>query len=172
MQNLKTLTLLSLIVIFFSCSDNSKETDYRANLAGKWTYKSGSFDITVNGQDFIDYYVNVVGITSEQASQAEDALKQANSALALEGVSLNFKSGGTYEATSGGSSYSGTWSINTAGTKLTFDPGSSDAGVFDVNTLTDSNLSISFSQEDSSSDLNGDGTNDTLKIGFTINMTK
>ena len=166
--NMKNLKLLLLLVIsaflFQACSDD--ETAREGDVEGTWDVTGLNFDITINGESLSSYF------TEDEAASYESFFT-ASFEESFEGASIEFKSDGTYSSTdTDGTQGSGTWSLNSDGTKLTFDGGSADEFSFDVMTSTKSSLVLGYSETDSSMDYDDDGVNDELKFTFDLTLSK
>ncbi|MGM0581058.1 MAG: lipocalin family protein [Bacteroidota bacterium] len=147
-----------------SCNDD--ETAKEGDVEGTWDVTGLNFDITINGESMSSFF------TEDEAANYESFFT-ASFKESFEGSTIEFKSDGTYSSTdSDGNQNSGTWSLNSDGTKLTFDGGSTDEFSFDVMTSTKNSLVLGYSETDSSMDYDDDGVNDELKFTFDLTMSK
>jgi hypothetical protein len=84
---------------------------------------------------------------------------------------IQFKSDNTYTATLGGTPDSGTWSLSADAKKLTIDSNTEPPETLDVTQLTSNKLTVSLT-DNTSEDLNSDGTPETLTVSVTIPFTR
>lgn len=169
-RSLFLLLILPLTVTLTSCEDDeNEEMGGEAALTGTWTYESASIDLLVDGVPILDYFMDELGATEEEAEQFETIFE--DNANFFEGINITFESDGTYSVDDDGMTETGTWSLNEDASEITFDAGTADATVLEVFTLTNSQLSFGLSEEDSE-DLNDDDDPETLTIDLVINMTK
>ncbi len=166
-QVLKSLFIVSLAAFLLSsCSKKEKESPSQL-IVGTWNISTASVDATVDGTPFVDYLVNA-GIPQAMADSLNQAL--TSGIMVSNGSTIEFKSDGTANITESGSTTSGTWSLNSDGTKLTVDEGSQGTVVFDVVTLDAHNLDIKYSYDDM--EQQGDGSTVDIKITLEIKLTK
>jgi len=155
--------LLTAGIVITSCKKDSDPSD---DLIGTWNSTSSSFDAMVGNKTLVQYFTEDMGLS---AADAQLAVSLFNVTLQQNFTgTIKFNSDNTYTSTLGGQNETGTWSLSSDGDKLTIDPSTDDAIIFDVDTLTASQLQVHFS-ETGSDDLNGDNVPETISI--TANMT-
>jgi hypothetical protein len=167
MNLLKQTALLLLMSIFMltSCDkDEDNVNSKRDNLIGLWTITSSETEITINGTDIIEYFMAELGLSQSDAEAFAEMFQSDMTGT------IEFNSDGTYEAVSGGATNNGTWELN--GDTLTMDKGTEDEADAEIISISSSKLVLEISETDSSSDMNEDGTNDTLVVRITLNCSK
>jgi hypothetical protein len=162
---LNMLILASAIFLITSCKKDEDSGGNNNELVGKWTVTSSSFQITIDGLDFVDYLIEMLGLTEEQAQDIASGFESED----LSGT-IEFKSDGTYEAVSDSGTETGTWELN--GNTLTMDKGTIDETNLTVSTLTSSKLVIEYNESDNSTDWDLDGTNDTMTMEMRVEASK
>ncbi|ADR20926.1 hypothetical protein MATR_14480 [Marivirga tractuosa] len=161
--NLLTVLFLGLFV-FQACNSDEKATE--GEIEGKWNVSDLSFDFTINGEDFSDYF-------SDDPSTADlvESILTASYQDSFGGT-LEFKSDGSYVATGDNNSTDeGTWSVNSDGTVLTLDGGTAEEFAFDIVTSTNSSLVLQFTQTESQ-DIDFDGTVDEVSTSLNLSLSK
>ena len=168
LQHLKTILLfITAAGILFSCSkkDDEKPAD---QVVGNWNISSASFDETVNGKTLVQYLQDIGGTQSE----IDSVQQMLNSVLESQfSGSINIKSDNTYTITIGGTTSGGTWSINSAGDKITITPSGGDPVEYDIIKLDSNNLEVKFTMNQYA-DLNQDGTPETVVITIDMKLSR
>jgi hypothetical protein len=139
-SNLKFLFILGIVSVLISytgCNDDD-ENSKESLLIGVWTITDADIDATIGGMSIVDYLVNIEGYSQVQA-EAMAALFQAMLLPNFTGT-IEFKENHTYVTTFGGDVDDGTWSLNSAGDKITLDAGTIYEMVIDIVSLTASTL--------------------------------
>lgn len=157
--NFRNLILVLITGLIFSgCSKEKKATD---NLVGTWTIGTTNISTMVGTRTMAQYFTDVMGMSVADAQTysvlANQAIQQSFSGT------IQIKSDNTFSATFGGKSETGTWSLNSDGTKLTITSGSSGTTVFDIVELTSSILKIRVTDL-ITEDLNNDGTPESITV--------
>lgn len=165
--NFRNLILVIITGLVFSgCSKEKKATD---NLVGTWTIGSTNISTMVGTRTMEQYFTDVMGLSVADAQTysvlANQAIQQSFSGT------IQIKSDNTYSATFGGKSETGTWSLNSDGTKLTITSGSSGTTVFDIVELTSSILKIRVTDL-ITEDLNNDGTPESITVTADLTFNK
>jgi len=136
---------------------------------GTWTAGTPTFTAMVGTKTLTQYYTDVVGLSATEAAQYAAI---ANLALMLTfSGTIQFKSDNTYTANLGGTPDSGTWSLSADAKKLTIDSNTEPPETLDVTELTSNKLTVSLT-DNTSEDLNDDGTDETLTVSVTIPFTR
>ena len=171
-MNKKLPNLKLILIILISAgilSACSKKTETPSNqLIGTWTISSATADITVNGKSLTQYYTDL-GSTQTEAAQLAQIIESSIQQSFTGTVTV--KSDNTYTATISGSTDSGTWSLNSDGTKLTLVDSNNVSSTYDIVNLDSHNLELSFVTTEQD-DLNSDGTPDTITLNVNMKLTK
>jgi len=165
------LTLFALVG-FMGCSedDEVKTVATEADLVGTWTMQSSEVDFTVNGQDIIDYMIEVLKISEEEATIQKEILE--GGAAMESGMTIELKSNHTYIAKETGEDPDdGTWKLSSDGKKLLIDEGTVDEMEFEFKSIASNNLSL-FTERSGKMDFDEDGTDETVEVKMTLNLTK
>ncbi len=170
--NIKNWLLIGFMFLFLAACNNDDEDEAgtEADLVGLWTTQSVSLDVTLNGEDFLQYLVEALGV-SESEAQAFMDLSLGDLKNNFEGT-VDMKSDGTYVSTFGDETIDGTWSLSSDGKKLTLDAGTTDEITMDIVELTSNTLKLAFSETETTEDIDGDDVNDELKIDIEMTLTK
>jgi len=129
--------LMLVFVIYFSCNNDDEDNETNL-LIGVWTVTDADYELSIEDISFVDYLVNIAGFTEMEAEEALDYLLAWYN---FEGT-LEFKADQTYVAAIGDNIDNGTWSLNSAGDKITFDAGTHDEGIAVIISLTTNTLVI------------------------------
>jgi hypothetical protein len=99
-----------LIVCISSCS---KEDDISATykkICCEWVVTNIQFDVTIGGQDFVDFLIDFYDLTEEEAQavfeENENAYRESWTGT------MHFKQDGTYEFNVGGEYHSNNWYLS------------------------------------------------------------
>lgn len=172
LRSLFILGLLATFSVLVSCNDDDEPKV--SQIVGTWNYDSYKLDITVDGQDLLNYLVQVMGLTQEEAIFAKAFFTASLFEDSdLEGTTFTFNADGTYSVKNGGvEEDSGTYQVQNNNTKLVLT--SSDDGTvqeFEIETLTSNRMIVSF--EDSfEEDINEDETLEEVGLDFELTMVK
>jgi hypothetical protein len=162
--NIKRNPVIAFLLIFaLGACQKDNSTGGSGNIVGKWSVTSSNVKITVNGTDIVQYLVDNLGLTQQQA----ETMANSYATEAMNGT-IEFKSDGTYSTTSDQGTTTGTWDLSSDKKKLTLDAGTSDEVIIDVKSLTSSKLVLT-ETDTQTEDVNADNTPDTLVS--TINIT-
>lgn len=160
------LILMGLVVLTITSCEKDSDGDTKANeIIGVWTISSSTFEGTINGVDIVQYFMDAFGV-----SQAVAESFTADFYEEITGTA-NFKADGTYTMTTNGSTDNGSYKLSADGKKLTLDEGTVDELIIDVATLTSSKMEFSFTETEVS-DMDEDGTDDTLIMTISLVLTK
>lgn len=150
-----------------SCKKDSSSTVTLAG--GTWTAGTPTFTAMVGTKTLTQYYTDVMGLNATQAAQytalANIALMQTFAGT------IQFNSDNTYTSNLGGTADSGTWSLSADAKKLTIDSNTESPETLDVTQLTSNKLTVSLT-DNTSEDLNSDGTDEIVTINVTIPFTR
>lgn len=168
---LKTLALLSILfafVTYIGCNnDDEGGNDVAQQFIGIWNVTNVDVQTDIGGQSIKDFLVNVGGLTELEATAIE-TLVQSMVAANFTGT-LTIKEDHTYETTFGGGD-DGTWSINSAGDKITVDAGTVDEMVIDVISITEHML-VASTETTESYDIDNDPLTPDVDINISVEMT-
>jgi len=171
-MKMKQLILRSFFLLLISglaFSSCKKDSSGDATIVGTWTAGTVTTDIKVGELTLTQYYIDVVGL-SEADAATYAALIQGILVQTFTGT-ITIKSDNTYTDNLGGTTETGTWSLNSDQTMITITPTGEVPMTFDVVELTSSKLIIS-GTETMPQDLNDDGTDEILTIKIDITFTK
>lgn len=165
MKNFKLLLVLVVGMLAFQACNNDDEENTEAEIVGVWEIDNLDFDVLINNQSLSEF----LGDDSGQFETLFTAELEAE----FENSTFEFKSDNSYEVTQPGEpTETGTWSINSDGSQLTLDAGSSDAGTFNIKSISNTSLILNVEEADDSEDLDGDGTADEIKIIMDLYLAK
>jgi len=171
--SLKFLLLFGVlfsVVTFIGCNDDDESPDDPVvdNLIGIWTISNVELDASIGGQSLLAFIAEELGISEAEAALFEDLF---NSALEENFVgTIEFKANNTYVTNVGGDIDDGTWSLNSAGDKITLDAGTVDEQVIDIVSLTATMLKVSFDQTEYE-DIDDDEMTPDVPIDMTVVLT-
>ncbi len=165
---LKSLGAVIVSALILASCSKSNDSNPSSLIAGNWTVSTTTLTDSVNGGTLTEFYVGQ-GLSQSDAQLAAQAISSTIQ-QSFTGT-INVKSDHTYVLTIAGNSQSGTWSINSAGDKLTTDPGTPAEVVYDIVHLDAHNLEIRF-QTSIMQDINNDGTPETIDITADMTLTK
>ena len=168
------ISIAGLLWISSCGSDDEDENPQpTSEIVGTWQYDAVSYDIQVNGIDFVQYVSNELGLSSAEAilllALFEGGFEEE---LGLENTTFTFNADGTYRVVSPGEQdETGTYVVNSSETQVTF---TSEGETYsaDIEELTASRLRMRIVDEDQSEDLNEDGTNDTIRAEVLLTLRK
>lgn len=162
-------TLFFGIVLFQSCSDDDEVN--QADLIGIWNVNDVEADITVNELDIIQYLTEEAGYSTQEAIIFEGIYRAFYEATVAE-ATFEFKADNSYEVKiPNQDDETGTWTLNSNATILTIDEGTNDEAIINIQTLTSNTLVVVFEEEEID-DLDEDGTDETLLVNVTLNLSK
>lgn len=156
--------ILLIAVLSFVLSNCTK--DKENYLIGTWTIAEYSVDVTVNGTDIIEYLMQEMGLSQDQA----ELYASFYTAAAMSGT-IEFHDDGTFVANTNGDIYNGVWELSSDNTRLTFDAGTDNEQVMDVESLKRKEMILSFTETDSF-DMDGDDINDNLVVDAQLTLEK
>ena len=174
MKTIKTIlqTLSLAVSLFFvvSCDDNDEKLITPSNqlLEGTWSYEAAEIEFTVNGQDIIDYLIEVFELSDAQAAQIASMLKEDS--FEFTNATWKFNRDNTFTAVQEDETTIGTWSQSDDKKKLTL-TSDGETDIVDVLVLTTSKLQIFMSIEDQI-DIDEDGINETIMIDAKLKLKK
>jgi hypothetical protein len=167
-------SLLTLFALagFMGCSedDDVKTIATEADLVGTWTMQSSEVDFTVNGQDIIDYMIEVLELSEEEASIQKEAFEEAMETES--DMTIELKSNHTYiEKETGEDPVEGKWKLSSDGKKLLIDEGTVDEIEFEFKSITSNSVSL-FNERSDKIDFDGDQVKETVVAKMTLNLKK
>ncbi len=169
MKQIVLKSLLLFLVAGLTLSSCKKDSSGDNAIVGTWTAGTITPDIKVGELTLTQYYIDVMGLTDVEAASYA-ALFQQILIQSFTGT-ITIKSDNTYTDNLGGSTNTGTWSLNSDQTKITITPTGDVPMTFDVVELTSSKLHIMVT-ESMPQDLNADGTDEILTVKLDITFTK
>lgn len=154
------------MLLVFTTSCNKDDEDITASIVGAWTVTETTMDMTIDGVSWLDYMVNELGLPTETAELAWSEMQgetdfDGTAEFAAEGIFASKWEGDDPE--------SGTWSLD--GNKLSINVEGEDTMVFDVITLSETQLVIELREADAD-DMDQDGTEETLEMIMKITFTR
>lgn len=167
-KNLLMIGLIALMSITISCKEDEAEANIgsEADLIGTWAFESASVEALINGQDFIQYFIDNLGLTEAEAEQLRSFFDFE--AEIDDTMMITFKADGTYDA---GAEDTGTFKFDATAKTILLDGGTVDEFTMDVLTLTSSAVSLSYSYTEQM-DFDDDGTNEDFKVTTILNLKK
>ncbi len=163
--------IIGIAAIFLAaCNDEDENVADKADLVGIWTAQSVDVEITINGEDFIVYLAEALGISESQAqSFADQMIDEIESDF--DGT-ITFKEDNTYDTNFGDESDSGTWSLSGDGKNLILDEGTDDEVNAEIVEITSSTLRLMFSETEEIEDMDGDDINEEMLMEINMTLTK
>lgn len=161
------LLMVSGMLFFVSC-DADDEPDAGVPIVGTWSYESADIIIEINGQDILDYLVEVFEMSEEDATAMKESFEETMNEF--EGMSWKFESNKTFTATSPEGDETGTWSLNEDHSKLTL-VSDDETTVIDVKSLTSSKMELFFAEE-FTQDMDEDGEDEVFHLDMTLVLKK
>jgi hypothetical protein len=153
-------------MIATACSKDESSSD---NIVGTWTAGDATFTAMVGTRTLSQYFTEVMGLSATEAG--------LYTSLFTQGIQQSFagtiqiKADGTYIASMGGDSDTGTWSLSDDGKKITIDSSTELPVTYDVVELTANLLHLNISESETE-DLNDDGTPETIIMTIDVSFTK
>ena len=116
-QNKHNFIFLILLTLFFNSCNKDEEPTTFDMVCGKWTVKSVSSEITINGKSLTQFYVDALGISETDAQVFVD--EYYNALEEYYDGTMEFKSDGTYEFNlmGGTETTTGDWALHPADDK-------------------------------------------------------
>lgn len=158
--------VLFTALILTSCSKDDSPSDI---IVGTWTTGDATFTAMVGTKTLSQYFTEAMGLSATEA--------QLYTSLFTQGIQQSFagtiqiKADGTYTASMGGGTDTGTWSLSDDGKKITIDSSTELPVTYDVVELTDNLLHLNISESETE-DLNDDGTPETIEMIIDVTFTK
>ena len=106
-----SILLLSILVVYLSsCSKEDEISVTYKQICSEWEVTDIQFSLSIGGQDFVDFLINMYGMTEEEAQ----IVLEANETAYRESWTgtMHFKQDGTYEFNVGGEYYSNNWYLS------------------------------------------------------------
>ena len=153
-----------LILLFTGCGDDDDDSD-QDDLIGTWQLSSANTQITIDGQDLIEWLADQLGISEDEAEDLSDQFSEVFEVEDFE-ETLTFNVDGTVESESDGDTEAGEWMLSGDTLTITID---GDSASFEVVTLNSSTLVLQIN-DTQNQDLDGDGSPEELvtSVEFTF----
>ena len=106
------LIVLSLIFMLSNsnCSNEDDISETFNLVCGEWLVTNIQFEVTLGGQNFVDYLMETYGLNE---GEAQDQLEETENAYRESWTgTMKFKQDGNYEFDIGGENYSGAWALS------------------------------------------------------------
>ena len=118
-----------------------------SKIVGKWDVQNASGEFIVPGFTSLTAYYISLGVDAEFA---EDFVEYLDDLYSVDDifVTLEFKADGTYVSNNGSSNNNGKWELSSDEKTLTADKGTPSEFIFQVGTLTDTELVLQIIQDD------------------------
>jgi hypothetical protein len=159
---------LLVFVTYTGCNNDDEEGGNESLLIGVWTITDANIEADIGGLSIKDYFINVGGF-SEVEADAFATLFESMLALNFVGT-LQIKDNYTYITNFGGESDDGTWSLNSAGDKITLDAGTVDEMVITIISLTENTLVASTDMTELA-DIDENPLSPDVEISLTVELT-
>jgi len=172
LQKLSILFFISsLILISPACSKDDDEDEKASNdLHGSWTINETVLDLSVDGVDLVDYLVNEMNYTEQEAQFMVDFY--SNAIQAGNQGNITFNDDNTYKYVNNGDEENGTWSISNDGNTLTM-VYENETDNLTILSLTSSSLKLKLPTETEQVDIDGDDVEETtIDMDMEIHLTK
>jgi hypothetical protein len=99
-----------LVVYISSCSKDDEISVTYSKICGEWVVADIQFDVSIGGENLVDFLINTYGLTEEEAQAAfeenENAYRESWTGT------MQFKEDGTYEFYVGGEDHSSYWFLS------------------------------------------------------------
>lgn|SRR5690606_29617001 len=164
------IVLVSFCGFLISCGSDDDEEPTPSPIVGTWTYDSFEYGGTINGVEYMTYLTETYDLTPLEAQLLANIYFVQELEQELELLILTFNADGTFELAQGADVESGTYNLQNNNSQLTLVSGA-ETTVFDVEELTEHNLSLAYSEE-AEEDLNDDGIAEIIVAEILINMMK
>jgi hypothetical protein len=173
MKNIRIISqTFCLAGLFFlaSCDDNDEKSIVPSNqlLEGTWLYEAAEIEIAVNGQDVVDYLIDVFELSEAQAAQIATIIKEDS--FEFTNATWKFNHDNTFTSVYEDETTSGTWSLSADKKKLTL-TADGETDIVDVLVLTSSKLQIFMAVEDQI-DIDENGINETIVLDAKLKLKK
>lgn len=167
---LKTLCLTVALFFFVSCDDNEVKAIVPPDqlLEGNWSYEAAKIDVTVNGQDIVDYLIEVFELPATQANQIASMIE--NESFEFTDSSWKFNHDKTFTVLDDDQITTGTWNLSVDYKKLNL-MADGETNSVDVLVLTATKLQVFMSIVEEV-DIDEDGINERLVIDATLTLKK
>ncbi len=167
------LNLLFLIGVLFAfvtytgCNDDD-ENSVESQLIGLWNITDATVDASIGGQSLKDYFMMVLQMSDLEA-EGLAGFVDATLASTFTGT-IEIKDNHTYVTNFAGEIDDGTWSLNSAGDKITLDAGTADEMVITIVSLT-SNMLVASTDMIEMIDIDDDELTPDIPISVSVQMT-
>lgn len=167
-ERLFALLAISMTLVFTTSCEKTDVDDINP-IVGVWTADTFTYSLlTVDGGSYVDFMIAVFGYTQEQAEAAAAATTDVTESI--EGVTFEFKEGGTYVTNTDGDESKGTWMLVGDVLSITTEI---ETAVFDVTTLNASTLVMQGNVSTNwGADVDGDGTVEVVVYNFKYALTR
>jgi hypothetical protein len=166
LANFRYLFLVFITGIILSSCSKDDNTDA---IVGTWTAGTSTVSVMVGSQTLVQYALAEMGLTADEAAAFEALVDQSLKQLFT--GTIQIKSDKTYTSNLGGTTDTGTWSLNSDRTELTINSTTDGPMTYEVIELTSSKLHL-HAIETAPYDLNGDDTPETMTVEIDINFAK
>ncbi len=162
------LLIVSVMLVFISCDESDDEPTNAELIAGVWEYDTSSVSIKINDVDIIEYLIDLLELTEEEAEEFAELYGAGFDVFATGTWTLN--ADGTFEVEIDDETSTGTWSLSADGKTLSI----TEDGVtetIEVKTLTENKLEF-YMDESLEEDFDEDGTDDTIDIEVSLTLKR
>ena len=160
--------LMAFLLTYTGCKDDDEKDNKSALLIGEWTIDDADITATIQGMSIKDFFMNVGGL-GEAEAELYATIFEALLGSSFSGT-IEFKDDNTYESFIAGELDDGTWSMNSDGTVITLDGGTSDETAISVITLTSSMMKGSFNTSEFA-DIDDDPATPDVEIDIDVVLT-
>lgn len=165
-QGKEIYLLILLVVVFVGCSDKDENLISKADFEGNWIINSSTTAIRINNMSFIDYYVQNMDYTQDEAIIYYTYLTSDITGNFL------YNSDGTYVITWDGEEIQrGNWDIGANAEQILLDENTTFEMTIDVLSICETALLISFT-ESGVGDVNEDGNPDLIEFIYNFGLIK
>jgi hypothetical protein len=134
---------LFLLSMFAGCSNDDENPEEEINMVGLWTVTGVEIsDASVAGQSVVDFFINIGGLSEEDANAAFDILESM--IIASITGTIDIREDNTYTSVLGGETESGTWSQSADGNTFYIYDTTDDEFEATIVTLTNNMAKINF----------------------------
>jgi hypothetical protein len=163
------LLMIPCLLLLTGCNKDEEDEITTSNIIGKWTISAVTFDIKIGEVSLIDYLIDQLGLTEEEADLYR-SLIDSELDSEFEGT-IEFKSNQTFNIDIGGESDTGTWELSSDNKTLILDEGTEDETIAEVKILTSTQLHLVFTTNEYL-DFDEDGTEDVMSVVVDMQLVK
>ncbi len=170
------LSILFVSLFAVSCGDDDDESPAPvSDIVGTWTIQSSDFSILINGVEFIEYFIDALQLSEEEAILFSNLIINESGIDDFSDfgeIIFRFEEDGSYTIVDPvDGDENGTYSLNNDETEITF-VSEGESYIAEVGTLTSNRMRLIFHEADSSEDIDEDGMVDTISVRVSLELIR